>query len=138
MEMEPEKKNKNMGAFGGPKKAGPSIPPTKVVRLPNTVKLDDDLVGKKVWYFHPRDGVSHVKVTGLYKTTGRYGDTQWGLWYDYVTERGRVLSRMIWVKDYPIFDSRTKCERWVEAMLKKSAIDREMEEIFAKATGDSM
>lgn len=85
-------------------------------------EIDDDLVGRVVWYFDPRKGVSHVRVTSIEGFVGRHRKQRWGLWYD-VEINGHVRSRILWVKDYPLFESRVKCENYVKAQLKRSAAD---------------
>lgn len=88
-------------------------------------KIDDSLVGKEVWFFDPRRGVTSIIVTSIYRTIGHRNRERFGLFYDLTnTKSGHVVSRCLWVKDYHLFTSRLNCEQWVRAALKKSLADR--------------
>ena len=102
-----------------PRKIGP--PPKKPVWIPAPIDIfDDSMVGRTVWFFHPREGVSHITVTEVYSVTGRNRKPQWGLWYEVKGRNGGVHRKTLWVRDYPLFESRKKCHDWVYAMLEKS------------------
>jgi hypothetical protein len=90
-------------------------------------EINDNIIGKTVWYFHPKNGVSHITVTGIYHVKGRRGVPKWGLWYDAENRNGNIISMMLWVKDYHLFETRLRCEKFIKAMLKKSEADREMD-----------
>lgn len=94
---------------------------------PKIEKIDESLIGKTLWYFHPADGVSHITVTNLYAAPGRKNIIKWGLYYDFMEENGRVHSKVLWVKDYPLFKSRLYCQRWVKALLEKSVAEMHMD-----------
>lgn len=95
--------------------------------LPRTItEIDEKLVGKRVWYFHPTDGVSFVTVTGIYRAVGRNHKIKYGLEYEGKNRAGGALTKMLWVKDYTLFDSRMKCNRWLAAMIERSEADMVM------------
>lgn len=87
-------------------------------------EIDDSLVGKRIWYFHPTQGVSSVFVTGIYHTIGHHRRDRYGLYYDRPNKAGKAVTNCLWVKDYNLFPTRTGCEQWVNAMLRKSNADR--------------
>ena len=87
----------------------------------------EDIIGKTVWFFHPLRGVIHITVTGVFNAVGRHRVTKWGLDYIYHRPDGKDIKMTLWVKDYPLFETRIRCERWVEAMLAKSRADAELD-----------
>ena len=100
-----------------------------VTKFPQPIAtIDEQLIGKTIWFFHPRNGVSHIKVTGLRSVQGRSGQTRWGLFFDFITKRGLVLSNTFWVSDYPIFPTRAKCVNWVRAMLTMSDAETKVDD----------
>ena len=108
-------------------RSGVDLNAPKQIKIPPLIdKFDDSLVGKRVWFFDPHEGVKFITVTGLYSVKGRGGRDKWGLWYDYTEQNGRVHSKTLWVRDYPLFKSRQFCQRWVRALLEKSVAEGKM------------
>lgn len=119
--MEPKKRKKKR------KNANANRLGTKY-RIHEIEEISDDLVGRIVWFFHPRHGVVHILVTGVYNHLGRKGLVKWGLMYDRTDAvTGRVHSRTLWLTDYPLFTTRQRCEKWIRALLEKSKLDAYMD-----------
>ena len=92
---------------------------------PTTIReINEDLIGKRVFFFHPTDGIMFITVKGLYKGKGRESFTKYGLVYEYEDEKLRVHQKTVWVRDQLLFRSRGACESWVKAMLQKSEADK--------------
>ena len=89
-------------------------------------ELDESLVGKTIWYFHPVKGVTGIKVTGVYIVRGKRRTEKYGFWYDDVMPDGKVIARVAWIREYPLFLKRSQCTRWVRAMVKKSDIEAKL------------
>lgn len=98
-----------------------------IIKVPPMItEITDDIVGKRVWYFTPNEGVGSVLVTALHSVQGRDGKTKWGLWYDKTLRTGKVQSRIFWLYKMPVFPSRQSCERWIRVLLEKSKSDAKL------------
>ena len=93
-------------------------------------EFTDDLVGRRLWYFHPKNGVSHILVTGVEHVTGKHRQDKVGLMFDGFGRRGKPLTLTLWVKDFLFFESRLRCEKWVRAMLDKSNAEKSMDKFM--------
>lgn len=94
-------------------------------------KIDERLVGQEVWYLDPWLGIKSIKVTGIYHVTGQRGEEQWGLYYDLENSRNhKVFSRVLWLRQVPIFDERGALVQYYHKLLKvdRLAEFRDLEE----------
>lgn len=85
-------------------------------------EIDESLVGRTVWYFDPRKGICHIEVTGIYVKQTRKRHKCCGLCYD-LDVRGTIYTKTIFDTDYLFFESRSKVEDYLKAMIKKSQSD---------------
>ena len=92
--------------------------------------IDEELVGRRVWFLDEREGVRNIVVTGVYTKAGRRGALQHGLWYDAPTKHGNMVSRILWLAGTPVFRSRERCENYFRGLLRISHSEGYMDKIL--------
>ena len=113
---------------GRPKiRSGEIVNAPKRTPMPRFIdKFDESLVGKRVWYFDAKIGVTSIIVSEIYQCMNRNRRINYGLMYKYEKKRGSIGQKTLWCKDHYIFDSRGRCNTFLKAMIEKSEAERVM------------